>query len=242
MKLKRPFLRDERGAGAIEFALLAPALFGFIIGVSQLGELFFANADVRNAVAAGARTALIWPRPDDATIIARVNEMTVGLDPAHITAPTVIHGNDGDRDWADISMSYAVPLDFIFFQTPAVTLTETRRVYIQPVAAADDGSGGSSTSSTSTGGDTSTSSTSTGGDTSTSSTSTGGTTSASSTSTGGDTSTSSTSTGGTTSTSSTSTSTSSTSTGGGSSNGGGNSNGGGGNSNGGHDHGCKKNC
>ncbi|MEA3033397.1 MAG: TadE-like protein, partial [Sphingomonadales bacterium] len=46
----RKLRRNEDGAGAVEFALVAPALLGFIIGLTQLGMLFFANADLHNAV------------------------------------------------------------------------------------------------------------------------------------------------------------------------------------------------
>ena len=128
-----PFRSDARGASAVEFALAAPVLIAFIIGIGQLGMLFYANADVRNAVAAGARHASIYPRPDDAAVIARINQRVAGLDRTRIAGPTVARGTDSSgNDFADITMSYAVPLDFIFFRTPPVTLTERRRVFTQP--------------------------------------------------------------------------------------------------------------
>jgi hypothetical protein len=133
---RRSFLkRDERGAGAVEFALATPLLLTIIIGASQLGVLFFANADVRNSVAAGARLASVFPRPSDSAIVARINERRVRLENARVTGPTISHGADAaGNEYADIEMRYSVPLDFIFFQTPPVTLVERRRVFQQPTS------------------------------------------------------------------------------------------------------------
>lgn len=133
MNRKLTIARDQRGAAILEFALLAPVLITFIIGIAQLGILFFANADMRNAVAAGARVASVYPRPSDRTIIRAVNERVIGLDSRHIKGPTVTHDVDSNQNpYAVITMSYAVPLDFVFVETPPITLTETRRVFTQP--------------------------------------------------------------------------------------------------------------
>lgn len=193
MTRRRSLGRDERGAGATEFALIAPALFGLIIGIAQLGVLFMANSGLRSAVAEGARLAAVFPRPEDGAILARVSEREFGLAAERITGPTIEHGIDAsDNSFATITMSYDVPLDFIFFETRPVTLTEARRVYTQPTAGGGGGSTGSTGGSTSTSassstggwgdGSSSTGSTSTGGDGSTSTTSTSST---STTSTGG---------------------------------------------------------
>lgn len=129
----RTLRRDARGAAAIEFALVAPALIVFIIGIAQLGMLFMANAGLTHAVAEGARFATIFPRPTDAEIRARIADSRFGIDPANLRTPTITHGTDDGASYAEISASYDVPLDFIFFTLPSVTLTETRRAFVQPV-------------------------------------------------------------------------------------------------------------
>ena len=59
--------------------------------------------------------------------------MSPTVDQLNIEGPAIVRGTDGNgRDYADIEMRYSVPLDFIFFRTPPVTLTETRRVFTQP--------------------------------------------------------------------------------------------------------------
>lgn len=134
MKL-RSILRDSRGLGAVEFTLIAPALFMLIIGITQLGVLYFANADLRNAVAAGARYASIYPRPSETAIKQKTTERVARLQSGRITAPTVTYAKDSrGYDYALIEMRYAVPLNFVFFTSPAVTLVERRRVFLQPTS------------------------------------------------------------------------------------------------------------
>lgn len=233
MMLKRLLRRDIRGLGAVEFALVAPVLISFVIGISQLGKLFFANADMKNAMAHGARAASVWPVPEtDDEIKAVVLERLARSSGVGKAQVDIVRDQDGvGTDSIDITMRYQVPLDFIFFNIGPVTLEDTRKVYIQMEGEAPENDNTGSTSTTS-----STSATSAGGtDTSTSSTSAGGTdTSTSTSSTGGtDTSTSTTSAS-TTSASTTSTTSASTT----SSSGNGNSNG-----NSSHGHGnCNKKC
>ncbi len=125
----------DRGVALVEFALALPILLGFVIGIVQLGLLFFAHADLRNAVAAGARHAAVYPRPGDAAVIATINENVAALEARYVDGPRIARDTDANgRDYADIEMRYSVPLDFIFFRTPPVTLTETRRVFTQPEA------------------------------------------------------------------------------------------------------------
>ena len=227
MMLKRLLRRDIRGLGAVEFALVAPVLISFVIGISQLGKLFFANADMKNAMAHGARAASVWPVPEsDDDIKAVIMERLARSSGVGKAQVDIVRDQDGvGNDSMDITMRYQVPLDFIFFDIGPVTLEDTRKVYLQMEGEApeNDNTGSSTGTSTSTtsSGDASTSATSAGGtDTSTSASSTGGT----------DTSTSTSSTGGT----DTSTSTTSTT----SSSGNGNSNG-----NSSHGHGnCNKKC
>ena len=123
---------EARGAAAIEFALIAPALILLIVGIAQLGILFMANAGLRNAVGEGARMATVYPRPTDDQIRARIAERRFGIDPARMTTPAISHGTVDGAPYADISVSYTLSLNFIFFSAPPITLTERRRVFQQP--------------------------------------------------------------------------------------------------------------
>jgi Flp pilus assembly protein TadG len=129
------FRRNERGVGAVEFALIAPVLLGMLVGITQLGQLFFARADLRNAVAAGARQAQIFPRPTSAAVITAIKAKMVRINKNFITEPTMVVAKDGNGfDYADIEVKYAVPLNFVIYKPPPVTLIEKRRVFLQPTS------------------------------------------------------------------------------------------------------------
>lgn len=226
MMFTPPLHRDDKGIGAVEFALIAPVLISFIVGVSQLGRMFYANADMMNAMAHGARVAALYPVPEtDTPIIAAVNDRLMREGAAGKATTTVVRGTENGNPYIELRITYSVPLEFIFFNTPPVTLKDSRKVFTQVESA--DSTTYTTTSASST---TSTSATSAGGTTSstsaTSASSTG--TSASSTTSSGDAS-SSTSSGDASSTTSSSSG----------------NNGSSGNNNGssGHNHGnCNKKC
>ncbi len=125
--------RNQSGMGAVEFALITPILLTFIIGIAQLGILYFANAGLKSAVGEGARLATITPRPTREVIISRITDSRFGLDPAKITSLTVNPTSLNGRDYYDIRMTYQAELDFVFFETAPVSLAERRLVPIQPL-------------------------------------------------------------------------------------------------------------
>lgn len=52
---RRGLLRDEKGASALEFALIALPLIALLMGVLQVAYVYFANFALDGAVASGAR-------------------------------------------------------------------------------------------------------------------------------------------------------------------------------------------
>lgn len=207
--IRNKLLRSERGATALEFAFAAPILFTFVVGVGQLGTIFYANTGLQHALSEGARVAAVFPTPLHPEITAAVVNRKFGYDPANLeNVPLITEGTDenGYR-YIDLRLRYKVPLTLIAYQLP-ITLDQTRRVYLQEApAATTNPSTSSSTSSTTSGGTTTSSTSSTSSASSTSSTSSGSTTTSGGTTTtsGGTTTTS----GGTTTTSGGTTTTSS---------------------------------
>jgi Flp pilus assembly protein TadG len=129
-RLAKKIVADARGASAVEFALSAGILVMLLVGIAQIGILFMANAGLRHAVGEGARLSTIFPTPDDAAIVAMVTSARFGVNPAYITdGPTVTHDVENGASYTEVSMTYTVPLNFVFFQVPGVTLTETRRAF-----------------------------------------------------------------------------------------------------------------
>jgi Flp pilus assembly protein TadG len=130
MRMRRQAIAtDIAGATAVELAMCLPLLLMMIIGVLQLATMFFANAGLQQAVESGARYATIYPSPTDSQIVAKVNASRYGLDSSRVTGPSITHGTSNGVKYIDLSMSYAVPLNFVFFQTGSLTLSHSRRTY-----------------------------------------------------------------------------------------------------------------
>ena len=130
-RIARRLRGEARGAAAIEFVIVAPVALLLVIGIARLGILFMANAGLRSAVTEGARYATIYPRPTDDQIRQRIADRSFGMQSQYLGAPTIVHGTANGAAYEDISMSYSVPMDFVFFHLPNVTLTATRRVFVQ---------------------------------------------------------------------------------------------------------------
>src|SRR3982751_5523061 len=78
-------LRDDRGAGAVEFALSAPILITLIYGIFEFSQLYEANAGMQHALGEGARfatlcvpTATGCNTETDADIKAKMNAKLFG--------------------------------------------------------------------------------------------------------------------------------------------------------------------
>ena len=132
MKLHRILKRDERGAAAIEFAVAIPVLVLFIWGILQVGLLLQAHAGMQHALGEGARFATLYVadttdhRPTDAQIKTKIE--TEVFKPSIGTFTVADPATTGG--YKDLSVNYTMPMDFLFFTGPTVSLTRQKRVYV----------------------------------------------------------------------------------------------------------------
>ena len=126
----RSLAKDCRGSAAMEFAAVAPMFLLIVIGTIQLGLAYYANAGLRNAVEIGARYAVIYPNPTDSQIVTKIRGNIFGLEPSSLADPTLTRGTANGTAYVDISMSYSYPLKFIFIPSSSVTLSYSRRAYM----------------------------------------------------------------------------------------------------------------
>lgn len=123
--------RNERGAGAIEFALIAPALFALVVGIAQLGIVFGAHAGLKHAVGEAARYATTYPRPSNAQLTAMIEQKRFGFDPDLITT-TYTPGTVSGRNFITIKITYPVQMKIPLVGPDTITLVEERRAYVHP--------------------------------------------------------------------------------------------------------------
>lgn len=138
--------RDERGAAVIEIAIALPTLILFIWGIFQLGIAFQANAGMQHALGEGARLATLCVNPSadgcdaptDSQIEAKVNEklfgtgigdfdVSVGRPADDPDTPAV---DESDVNFLDLNATFTMPTNFLFFNGPNISLSQTKRVYV----------------------------------------------------------------------------------------------------------------
>ncbi len=71
-------IKCQKGAAAVEFAIIAPLLFTITFGIIEFGLLFYDKQVITNASREGARYGILWnpTRPTDAEIMDRVETYT----------------------------------------------------------------------------------------------------------------------------------------------------------------------
>jgi len=72
--MKRTFWRSEKGAAAVEFAVIALLFLAIVFGIIELGILMYDKHILTNASREGARAGVVMqmPRVSDAEIIGKV--------------------------------------------------------------------------------------------------------------------------------------------------------------------------
>ncbi len=110
-------IKCQKGAAAVEFAIIAPLLFAIIFGIIEFSLLLYDKAVITNASREGARYGILWGtnRPTDAEIVAKVDSYTTnrlstfgtmvsptttisrtgtGIDPGDALTVTVVYNYD----------------------------------------------------------------------------------------------------------------------------------------------------
>ena len=129
-------LTDERGASTVEMALVLPMLVTFIYGIFIIGTMFQANAGMQHALGEGARVATLFPQPTDATIKSKMDAKVFGSVGGTFTSTVSDPGtNDcnvkpGSTNYKNLRVTYAMPLNFLFFSAPDLSLSRCKLVYI----------------------------------------------------------------------------------------------------------------
>jgi Flp pilus assembly protein TadG len=104
MKLRRPKpIGGERGAAAVEFALLLPVLLLIIFGIIDFGRALNAQVTLTQAAREGARLAALG-QPD---VVSRTQGAATGLSPVSVTIVTSCPAGAGPGVNATVSVSYS---------------------------------------------------------------------------------------------------------------------------------------
>jgi hypothetical protein len=135
MRKRLPVGTDERGAAVIEMAIALPVLVMFLWGIFQIGIAGEAIAGMQHGLGEGARLATLCLSPtatgtctiptDDA-IKQRINDKVFGTGVGTFTVADPVTGTG----YKDLSVTFSMPMSFLFFNGPTINLTRSKRVYI----------------------------------------------------------------------------------------------------------------
>ena len=113
-------IKCQKGAAAVEFAIIAPLLFTIVFGIIEFGLLFYDKQIITNASREGARHGILWgpTRPTDAEIVAKVNTYTsnnlVTFGGMVTPTTTILRGGNNPGDALTVTVSY----DYDFLLLP----------------------------------------------------------------------------------------------------------------------------
>jgi hypothetical protein len=126
MKKLLTVLRSDRGAATIEMAFAVPVLAMFLWGIFEIGVIFQANAGMQHALGEGARYATLWPAPSNDAIKQRIGDRVFGVGVGQFDVADPVNG----ANYKDLSVTFTMPTNFLFFRGPDIDITRSKRVYI----------------------------------------------------------------------------------------------------------------
>ena len=104
--------QNERGAAAVEFALLLPVLLTILYGIIEFGMIMYGREVVTNASREGARAGIIQvsPKPTSGQITAiATNYLTgTGINPSQVTV-TVTGAGGASPTMLTVTATYNYP-------------------------------------------------------------------------------------------------------------------------------------
>lgn len=106
---RRSLARDDGGAAAVEFAMIAPVLFTCICGILLLGMAYYEGATVQWSLERALRAAMVDPDVTAEDIEASLNEQLEAIGSPEIDFAYVID-DSGGVPVAVATADYEVPL------------------------------------------------------------------------------------------------------------------------------------
>lgn len=119
---------DRAGATAVEFALIAPVLFTLLVGTMNLGQYYYADNSLTQAIDQTARAASVYPTPSDSALQTVFSNSLLKKNSG--ATMTIAKGTSGTVDYLDLQSTQNTEIDFIFYKFSGIPVKAKRRVYL----------------------------------------------------------------------------------------------------------------
>jgi Flp pilus assembly protein TadG len=113
---------DERGAAAVEFALLAPVLLLLVMGIAEFGRAYHVQATISQAAREGVRVMAVQNDPAGAIAATRAAAPTLTLTNITVTPSSCLASGATPTATATVTVTYLLPFITRLFGS-GVTLT-----------------------------------------------------------------------------------------------------------------------
>ena len=109
------FAKDKRGVSALEFAILAPIFFTFMLGTMEVAHAFYSQGVMRFAIQEVARTIMVVQTLSEADLETAVEDKLSLLDDTHIqTLDVTIDDNGDNTTTATLEVTYTYDFEIPF--------------------------------------------------------------------------------------------------------------------------------
>lgn len=116
---------NERGAAAVEFAIILPLLVLLLMGIIEFSRAYNAKEGLTYAVREGARELAINNDPDSAVAVTEAR--AIALDPAQLSVPTpaACPASPAATDTATVNATYSFAYNIPLWGSGIWTLEAT---------------------------------------------------------------------------------------------------------------------
>lgn len=137
-----PTPQNQRGAAAVEFALVAIVFFMLLIGIVEMGRVLFTWNAMVEATRYGARVAVVCPK-DDPAILSRMQLIMPALTAANVSVSyvpsgcTVANCQQVSVSIQNVPVSTLIPVSAATIMVPPFTTTLPRESMLDSMEDAD---------------------------------------------------------------------------------------------------------
>jgi Flp pilus assembly protein TadG len=114
----RSFLKNNRGQGMVEFALLLPILITLCFGMIEFGRVINEMLVVSAAAREGARYAAVNRTQSDSVIVTQVKKHTTAIDQGSVTVAITWSDPTDKSPGSDVTVTVSNPVAIL---TPAIS-------------------------------------------------------------------------------------------------------------------------
>lgn len=122
--------RDERGAAAVEFAIILVPLVLLLIGTVDFGRVLYTRNNIIEAADVGARVILLDNAASDAVVIQRVEDAFLAAPDDQLTVTLGTAAEDG-ISFRTITVQHELQLITPLLVVDGITLEHARRVPLE---------------------------------------------------------------------------------------------------------------